>query len=67
MDYSDKSTINKKFTPFIYEIIFLNNKSIDDNYCSNIKKLKKYFKGVIKEKKSKFIKKGGIYQKLIYE
>ena len=28
---------------------------------------KKYFKGVIKEQKSKFIKKGGIYQKLIYE
>jgi hypothetical protein len=32
-----------------------------------LKKLKKYFKGVIKEQKSKFIKKGGIYQKLIFE
>jgi hypothetical protein len=28
---------------------------------------KKYFKGVIKEQKSKFIKKGGTYQKLTYE
>jgi hypothetical protein len=36
-DYSDKSTINKKIHPFYILSNFFNHKSIDDNYCSNIK------------------------------